>query len=107
MPMVKVEKIREISITIEPSPKNCKIPFPFGPPMFKREVIANNKMGSKAVRKLVNDPGKFSLVKCLGRKVSRGLDFIWVKVLENKGPAMIIVGIAIISPYNKVLPMSA
>ena len=28
-------------------------------------------------------------------------------VLVNKGPATIIVGIAIIIPYNKVLPISA
>ena len=75
--------------------------------MGNRVMIANNNTGNNAVKKLLNTPGRSDCFSSGGLKVSRGLESIFFNVLENNGPAIIIVGIAIMIPYNMVSPRSA
>src|SRR5690606_13909248 len=64
--------------------------------------------GMSAMKKLAAFPGNFSGgIVLVPKKPAPGVALIFFNVVENKGPAMMMVGILMMMPYNKVIPTSA
>src|SRR5687767_2300170 len=70
-------------------------------------VITNSITGNNDVIKLLAAPGSLLSATSLGLKVSSGCDLIFFSVVAKSGPATIMVGMAMISPYNNVTPILA